>query len=175
MARAGATEEHRGLAPSRPFRASALGLSFIAATAALAITGCTSLFPPVPPAATPRPAPSPVALRLTPAPGVPGDPNAGRVAFNDPAIFPNNGCGSCHTLPGVSSGTLLNAPNLNNMTLRPTLAGDSVQASPANLKRWILDPQSVKSDAKMPKVTVTDRQAEDIAAFLYAYPYNASR
>jgi cytochrome c1 len=60
------------------------------------------------------------------------------------------------------------------MTLRPTIAGDSIPASPENLKRWILDPPAIKADAKMPKLNVTDRQAEDLAAFLYAYPYNAA-
>jgi cytochrome c1 len=66
------------------------------------------------------------------------------------------------------------APNLSNVTVRPTLAGDSIRMTPENLKRWILDPPSVKPDAKMPKVNVNDRQAEDIAAFLYAQS-NASQ
>jgi cytochrome c1 len=114
-------------------------------------------------------------MRLVPAPGVPGDPNAGRQAFTDASIYPTAGCGTCHTLPGVSAGVFPFAPNLNNFTLRPTFAGDSMPASPENLKRWIMDPPSMKSDAKMPKLpNLTDRQAEDIAAFLYAYPYNTA-
>jgi cytochrome c1 len=113
-------------------------------------------------------------MRLTAAPGVPGDPNAGRQLFTDPSIYPTSGCGTCHTLPGVASGVFPFAPNLNNVTLRPTLAGDSIPASPENLKRWIMDPPAMKADAKMPKPNVTDRQAEDLAAFLYAYPYNVA-
>jgi cytochrome c1 len=111
---------------------------------------------------------------VTPAPNVPGNPDAGRMLFTDSSVYPPSGCGSCHTLPGITSGEFPFAPNLNNVALRPTLAGDQVANTPQNLRQWIQDPQSVKPDAKMPKPNVTAQQAEDLAAFLYAYPYNAA-
>jgi len=146
-----------------------------AATTAIWLSACTLIAPSPTPGPTPRPPSSPVvAGRLTPAPNVPGNPENGRRLFTDSSVFPPNGCGSCHTLPGTANGVFPNAPNLNNMTLRPTLAGDQVANTPQNLSRWIQDPQSVKADAKMPKPNVTAQQAEDLAAFLYAYPYNAA-
>jgi cytochrome c1 len=111
---------------------------------------------------------------MSPVANAPGNPENGRRLFTDSSVFPPNGCGTCHTLPGVAYGEFPFAPNLNNVALRPTLSGEQVQNTPQNLSRWIQDPQSVKADAKMPKPNVTAQQAEDLAAFLYAYPYIAA-
>lgn len=172
MARAWATHGPRALVSG--VRASALWFSLAAALGGAWLVACT-VVPSPPPAPTPRPPSSPAPLRLAAAPGVPGDPNIGRQLFTDATIFPPNGCGTCHTLPGVAAGVFPNAPNLNNVTLRPTIAGDTIPSTPENLRRWIFDPPSVKADAKMPKVNVTEQQAQDLAAFLYAYPYNLAR
>jgi mono/diheme cytochrome c family protein len=111
-------------------------------------------------------------MRLTSAPNVPGDPENGRKLFTDSKFYPPNGCGSCHTVGGVSSGTLLAAPNLTNMSLRPTLAGDSLPNSPAQMKAWIMDPPAMKRDSRMPKMNVSDQEAQDLTAFIYSLPYN---
>src|SRR5438105_4511493 len=44
-------------------------------------------------------------VQFTAAPNVPGDPNNGRKLFTDTKFYPPNGCGSCHTLLDVSTGT----------------------------------------------------------------------
>ncbi len=173
MARAGASHEPREWPLGLRYRGRVLAAGVAAVTVAAWLTAC-NLAPTTPPAPTPRPAPSPVFGRLTPAPNVPGNPEAGRRVFTDASIFPPNGCGTCHTLPGVSNGVFPNAPSLNNVALRPTLAGDQIPNNPQTLKQWIQDPQSVKADAKMPKLNVTAQQAEDLAAFLYSYPYNVA-
>lgn len=141
------------------------------ALAALFFASCIPT-PPPPPA---RPPARPVAPRLTPAPNVAGDPENGRRLFTASRIYPANGCGTCHTLPGVSSGTFPGAPNLNNVTLRPTLAGEAIQASPENMKRWIMDPPAMKERAAMPKLQLTDQEAQDLTAFLYSQPHNPTR
>jgi cytochrome c1 len=63
-------------------------------------------------------------------------------------------------------------PNLTNMVLRPTLAGDQIQTTPENLARWIVNPVAMKPDTKMPALGVSDQEARDLAAFLYSLPYN---
>jgi cytochrome c1 len=59
------------------------------------------------------------------------------------------------------------------MTLRPTIAGGVIQNTPENLARWISNAPSIKPGTAMPPFpTLTDQQTRDIAAFLYAVPYN---
>jgi mono/diheme cytochrome c family protein len=118
---------------------------------------------------------SPAPVRLAAAPNVPGDPDNGRKLFTDTKFYPPNGCGSCHTLLGYSTGAYPGAPNLTNMSLRPTLAGETLQNNPAQMKAWILDPPAQKRDAKMPKLNVSDQEATDLTAFLYSLPYNAAQ
>ena len=109
---------------------------------------------------------------LTPAPNVAGDPERGRTLFLDASIIQPAGCGTCHTIRGVPGATGIVGPNLTNVGLRPTLAGDTLSNTPENMVRWILDPPATKPGALMPKLGVTDAQARDLAAFLFSQPYN---
>jgi cytochrome c oxidase subunit 2 len=110
---------------------------------------------------------------LTPAPGATGDAERGRVLFTDSRIMAPAGCGSCHTIRGVPAATGLTGPNLTNVALRPTLAGDSIQNSQDNLTRWIMNAPSMKPGIIMPAFPqLTEAQARDIVAFLYSQPYN---
>jgi cytochrome c1 len=130
------------------------------ALAAASLAGCSTS------PATPAPTPStaPPAVELTPAAGVPGDPANGR------ALFVARGCGGCHTLGAVSGADGVAGPRLDNTVIRPTIAGDTIPASPANLAQWIYDPASLKPDTAMPKPGVSQDEARDIAAFLYSLP-----
>ena len=126
-------------------------------------SGCGSVM--VSAAPTPTPRASTAAgppERLTPAPSVPGDPEAGRQAFV------RTGCGGCHTLPGVPGATGLAGPMLTNVVLRPTLAGESIPMSPETMTRWLLDPAAVKPGTTMPAVGLTEREAADLTAYLYS-------
>ena len=160
----------RSGAARRGLLVSLLGTSLIA----VVLAACTAGPGPRPPSAR---AAQPALSPLTPAPNVAGDPAAGRRLFTDSRLFPPSGCGTCHTLPGVASGTLMaQAPNLNNVGLRPTLAGEALPNTPENMKRWIMDPASMKPGATMPKLpSLTDVEAQDLTAFLYSLPYNPSR
>jgi cytochrome c1 len=44
--------------------------------------------------------------------------------------------------------------------------------SPDNLTRWLMDPPSLKPGTAMPRVGLTEQQAQDITAFLYSQPMN---
>jgi cytochrome c oxidase subunit 2 len=122
--------------------------------------------------------------KLTPAPGVPGDVENGRRLFTGLNVFVG-GCGGCHTVQGLPGATGYQGPNLTNVALRPTLAGDAIPNSPQALRDWIMDPPTMKTGAVMPKLNVTspggqeprpisESEARDLAAFLYSLPYNTA-
>lgn len=106
--------------------------------------------------------------RLTAAPGVAGDPMRGR------DLFATIGCGGCHTLRGLPGASGVAGPNLTNVTLRPTLAGESIPMAPETLARWLVNPADVKPGTPMPSLGLSGEQARDVAAFLYSQPYNAA-
>ena len=104
---------------------------------------------------------------LTPAPDVTGDPNNGR------RLILQKGCGGCHTISGVPGATGAAGPNLSNIALRPTLAGETIPNSHDMLVRWLLDPHSLKANTTMPTLGLTEQEAQDLAAFLESQPHNA--
>ena len=89
-----------------------------------------------------------------------GDPSRGRHVMVD------YGCQTCHHIPGVHGANGTVGPPLDRMALRGFVAG-RLQNSPENLIRWIRDPQSVDPKNAMPNSGVTERDARDIAAYLY--------
>ena len=76
------------------------------------------------------------------------------------------GCGGCHVIPGVPGARGRVGPPLDNVAARLFVAGVS-ENKPDNLVAWIQDPQRVDSATAMPRTGVTERQARDIAAYLY--------
>jgi len=76
------------------------------------------------------------------------------------------GCGSCHAIPGVAEAKGTLGPPLQGFAYRTYIAG-SLQNTPENLFRWITKPQEVVAGSAMPDLGVSDRQARDIAAYLY--------
>jgi cytochrome c2 len=124
---------------------------------------------------TPHPLGTPAAIAgvatpvLTPAPNVPGNPQNGR------ALFTQKGCVGCHQLAAVPAKPALTGPTLTNMVLRPTIAGEQIQNTPENLVKWIMNPPAMKPGTAMPALGLSEQEAQDLAAFLYSVPYNASR
>lgn len=90
-----------------------------------------------------------------------GDPQNGR------ALIVRAGCGSCHRIPGIATARGEVGPPLDHLSRRAYLAG-VLPNSHANLARWIARPQSVAPGSAMPDLGLTDAQAQDIAAYLYA-------
>ncbi|HEX6514769.1 MAG TPA: c-type cytochrome [Nocardioidaceae bacterium] len=76
------------------------------------------------------------------------------------------GCGSCHMVPGVDGADGLVGPPLTHFARRSYIAGE-LPNSEDNLHRWIRDPQAVEPGTAMPDLGVTERDAEDITAYLY--------
>jgi len=82
------------------------------------------------------------------------------------ALFISYGCGSCHHLENVRKATGMVGPPLDGLALRGILAG-RLENKPANVQRWIRDPQAVSPGTAMPDLNVGERDARDINAFLY--------
>jgi len=89
-----------------------------------------------------------------------GDPARGE------ALFIAYGCGGCHALENVRKATGLVGPPLDGIALRRFLAG-RLANKPANVQRWIRDPQAVSPGTAMPDLNVGKGDARDINAFLY--------
>jgi cytochrome c2 len=77
------------------------------------------------------------------------------------------GCGSCHTIPGITGADGQVGPPLTAWSRRRIIAGE-VPNTPINLITWITVPQSIEPGVAMPNLGVSDGQARDIAAYLYS-------
>ena len=89
-----------------------------------------------------------------------GDPRRGE------AMFIQYGCGSCHALKNVRTATGMVGPPLDGVALRVVIGGHLAN-NPANMQRWIRDPQHVAPGTAMPDLSVGAGDARDITAFLY--------
>ncbi len=89
-----------------------------------------------------------------------GDPARGQAAIVQ------NGCGSCHMIPGISGAQGLVGPPLLSWSRRGFIAGE-LQNTPDNLIRWLKDPQAVEPGTDMPNLHLSDQDARDIASYLY--------
>lgn len=85
----------------------------------------------------------------------PAEPGAGAVAAsaNRPQIY-NQLCIACHSLGGQGGA------------VGPALDGVGARRDADYLHRWLADPQSVKADARMPKLPLTPGQIDELVAFL---------
>ena len=82
------------------------------------------------------------------------------------AMFIQYGCGSCHALKGVRTATGMVGPPLDGIAMRAIISGHLAN-KPANMERWIRDPQHVAPGTAMPDLNVGKTDARDITAFLY--------
>jgi len=90
-----------------------------------------------------------------------GDPQAGREKIR------TYGCNTCHTVPGVPGAHGRVGPPLTGIGERMYVAG-VLTNTPENMVKWIVDPTGVDSATAMPNTGVTERDARDIAAYLYS-------
>ena len=76
------------------------------------------------------------------------------------------GCPSCHSIPGIATARSKVGPPLDGIAERSYVAG-VIPNSPDNLIRWIQNPPAVDDKTVMPNMGVTDKDARDIATYLY--------
>jgi len=89
-----------------------------------------------------------------------GEPSRGR------DVIRRYGCSTCHAIPGVEGARGQVGPSLEGIASRAYLAG-KLPNSPANMIKWIREPQDVQPGTAMPELGVTEQDGKDIAAYLY--------
>lgn len=89
-----------------------------------------------------------------------GDPGKGRI------VIASLGCGVCHEIPGVPGAAGIVAPSLRDFAGR-TLIGGAYVNEPAMLVSFVRDAPRLNPETGMPAMPVTEREALDVAAYLY--------
>jgi cytochrome c1 len=111
---------------------------------------------------------APVLLLLAGCEG-PSQPPAPVAANGDAArgavVMVRQSCGACHEIPGIQDADGLVGPPLVHFSRRTMIAG-LLPNTPGNLQRWLQHPQAVTPGNGMPDLGLSDRDAEDAAAYL---------
>ena len=76
-------------------------------------------------------------------------------------------CGSCHTIRGTAARSDV-GPDLTHVGSRTSLAAATIPNTPARLREWIRDPQTVKPGNEMPAVPLTNAQLAQLVDYLEA-------
>lgn len=79
------------------------------------------------------------------------------------ALFQQKGCVACHTIQGVSTGTV--GPNLSRQGANPQVAG-VLPNNKDNVVKWLLNPPGVKPGTAMPNLGLTPDEASQLADYL---------
>ncbi|BBA33987.1 di-heme cytochrome c [Methylocaldum marinum] len=96
-----------------------------------------------------------------PSPVSGGDPARGRIAFQQYA------CTTCHIIPGIVGAKGLAGPPLTDWANRVYIAG-VLPNTPDDLVLWLQDPERISPGTAMPDLGVTERDAWDMAAYLFS-------
>lgn len=99
-----------------------------------------------------------------------GERDAGAVvAGGDPvrgqALMAQYQCTACHAIPGVPGAAGNAGPPLELFGRRSYIAG-GIPNTPANLARWLDNPQAMKPGTAMPDLGVSPGEARHMAAYL---------
>ncbi|MHB8618398.1 MAG: c-type cytochrome [Chloroflexota bacterium] len=84
-----------------------------------------------------------------------GDAAAGK------QVFMTKGCSGCHTIDGLSTGTV--GPNLTHIATQPY---GKFPNTPQFIKQWVNDPALAKPGTAMPKLGLTDQELNNVVTFL---------
>jgi cytochrome c len=96
----------------------------------------------------------------------PGETVVGGDPCRGAAAIAKYGCGSCHTIGGISGATGMVGPPLIGLRNRTYVAG-MLPNNSTNLVRWISNPKTVNPGTAMPALGVSASEATDIAAYIY--------
>ena len=84
-----------------------------------------------------------------------------------PAILRRYGCSGCHTIPGIPGADGQVGGSLADIRGRVYVGGVANNTS-ENLIGWIVAPQRFSPASAMPQTGITEAEARDVAAYLYA-------
>lgn len=92
---------------------------------------------------------------------------AGGAADRGKALVASYGCVACHAIPGIAGPQGNVGPPLMHIGKRAYLAG-VLPHTPAAMLAWLRDPPAVDPATAMPRLGLSEQEARDIAAYLYA-------
>jgi cytochrome c oxidase subunit 2 len=95
----------------------------------------------------------------------PARPPTSALARSGRDVFLSEPCADCHQIRGTSAGGLV-GPDLTHLASRSTIAANTLPNTPADLSRWIDDPQGVKPGVLMPSVKLSAGQLKALVAYL---------
>jgi cytochrome c1 len=84
------------------------------------------------------------------------------------ALFASKGCIACHVAQGVPGAVGTIGPSLNGLGdagKRPQLASGEPNTA-ENIRGWIKDPQARKPGTLMPNLGLSDKESDNLTAFL---------
>lgn len=81
-------------------------------------------------------------------------------------IIASVGCGACHTIPGIGWPKGRVGPSLEGFSSRALIAGRSPN-NPETLVGFVRNAQAYAPGIAMPPMPLSEREARDIAAYLY--------
>ena len=134
-------------------RAAALGKTAAAADAKSQPGAPATGSPTAPAAAAASAAPPASVASATP------DAARGRQAINQHL------CATCHRIPGIVGANAPVGPPLDGMGARGWIVG-TLPNTHDNMVRWLKSPQAVSPQGAMPDLQISERDAQDIAAYL---------
>lgn len=80
-------------------------------------------------------------------------------------VFETSPCLVCHRVSGIAGNGQF-GPDLTHLMSRDTIASGAALNTPENLRKWIQDPSSIKPGATMPAFQLSDRQIDELTAYL---------
>jgi cytochrome c oxidase subunit 2 len=80
-------------------------------------------------------------------------------------LFTRGTCVMCHAVQGTAAGAQ-RGPDLTHVAQRRSLGAGTLPNTPAQLKRWIRDPQAFKPGALMPASNLADDELDAVVAYL---------
>ncbi len=81
------------------------------------------------------------------------------------AVFLSLSCVNCHMVQGTTAAGKF-GPDLTHLMSRRELGSGVIENNRKNLKDWINDPQSIKPGCLMPSMKLTDRELDQVVAYL---------
>jgi cytochrome c oxidase subunit 2 len=80
-------------------------------------------------------------------------------------IFERTACINCHAVAGTAANGRF-GPDLTHLMSRDTIASGAKPNTPANLRRWIQDPNTIKPGSKMPAMGLSDPELDAVTQYL---------
>jgi cytochrome c oxidase subunit II len=80
-------------------------------------------------------------------------------------VFFATSCVNCHAISGTTAKGRF-GPDLTHLMSRDTLASGAAPNTPEKLRAWVRDPQTIKEGALMPNMQLSDKDLDQLVAYL---------